>query len=385
MLLGMSAPITAPRCRGQLLGVEVLRFLAALAVLIFHYQHFYRVGQQPVGFVQTEQPLSGLLRVVYARGFLGVELFWCLSGFIFFRNYRALVRDRAVGGWRFLVLRFSRLYPLHLATLLLVAALQVGYAAQHDGQTFVYGNNDVPHFLLQLAYAGAWPNAQDLSFNGPSWSVSVEVLVYCGFFLVLRHVSARSVVNVGVVLAWAAFAHFGVHHPWLDAFAYFYAGGLAAFVLVGVLNTRAERPVLLLATLAIPVGVVVLLQAPVPDALAYIGLATVTVYVAAAVNVPRKLGRAAQALGNLTYSSYLLHFPVQIAAMTALTAAGRPVPVERVWFLLTYLGVVLVLSALVFRWLEMPAQDALRRRFLPSSTADPSSRRDVTGNDRSPV
>lgn len=218
--------------------------------------------------------------------------------------------------------------------------------------------------------------------------MSVEVLVYCGFFLVLRHVSARSVVNVGVVLAWAAFAHFGVNHPWLDAFAYFYAGGLAAFVLVGVQHTRAERPALLLAALGVPVGVVALLQAPVPDALAYIGLATVTVYIAAAVHVPRKLSRAAQALGNLTYSSYLLHFLVQIAAMTALTAAGWLVPVERVWSLLTYLGVVFMLSALAFRWLEMPAQDALRRRFPPSSTvglAEPSSRRDVTGNDRSPV
>lgn len=384
----MFAPSTAPRYRGQLLGVEVLRFLAALSVLIFHYQHFYRVGQKPVGYVQTEQPLYGLLGVIYARGSLGVELFWCLSGFIFFWNYRVLIRDHAVGGWRFLIRRFSRLYPLHLATLLLVTALQAGYAAQHDGQTFVYGNNDVPHFLLQLGYAGAWPSAQDLSFNGPTWSVSVEVLVYCGFFLVLRHVSARSVVNVGVVLAWAAFAHFGVNHPWLDAFAYFYAGGLAAFVLVGVQHTRAERPTLLLAALAVPVGVVALLQAPVPDALAYIGLATVTVYIAAAAHVPRKLSRAAQALGNLTYSSYLLHFPVQIAAMTALTAAGWPVPVERVWFLLTYLGVVFMLSALAFRWLEMPAQDALRRRFQPSSTvglAEPCSRRDVTGDERSPV
>ena len=66
-----------------------------------------------------------------------------------------MIRDHAVGAWRFLIRRFSRLYALHLATLLLVAALQAGYAAQHDGQTFVYGNNDVPHFLLQLAYAGA--------------------------------------------------------------------------------------------------------------------------------------------------------------------------------------------------------------------------------------
>lgn len=186
-------------------------------------------------------------------------------------------------------------------------------------------------------------------------------------------------------MAWAALHHFGLNHFWLNAFAYFYAGGLAAFVLVGVQHTRAERLALLLAALALPVGVVALRQALVPDTLANIGLATVTVYLAAAVHVPRTLSRAAQALGNLTYSSYLVHLPIQIAAMMALTAAGSRVPAQHVWFLLTYLGVVLVASTLVFRWLEMPAQDALRRRFLAplkGGCASPASRRQTIENDR---
>lgn len=181
-LLKAAGPSTTPRSHREFLGVEVLRFQAALCVLIWHYQHFYYVGKKPTGFVRTEQPLYGLLRVIYERGAIGVQLFWCLSGFIFFWNYREPIRNLAVGGARFFMLRFSRLYPLHLATLLLVAALQAGYAAQHDGRTFVYGNNDVPHFLLQLAFAGAWPDASNYSFNGPTWSVSLEVLVYCGFF-----------------------------------------------------------------------------------------------------------------------------------------------------------------------------------------------------------
>ncbi|WWL43599.1 hypothetical protein V5O39_17130 [Pseudomonas parakoreensis] len=76
--------------------------------------------------------------------------------------------------------RFSRIYPLHLLTFLAVALLQKIYSA-HTGNAFVYPFNDAWHALLNVFLAPAWGLEQGWSFNGPAWSISVEVLLYAGF------------------------------------------------------------------------------------------------------------------------------------------------------------------------------------------------------------
>ena len=95
----------------KLLGLEALRFLAALAVVLWHYVHFAYVADQPVDLVREHLPLYGLLRPFYEAGKYGVWVFWCISGFIFFWKYRDAISDRSMRGWTFLVYRLSRLYP----------------------------------------------------------------------------------------------------------------------------------------------------------------------------------------------------------------------------------------------------------------------------------
>src|ERR1700744_1926450 len=89
----------------KLLGLEALRFVAAFAVLIWHYQHFSYVADKPVGFVTSELPFYGLLRPFFEAGEYGVWVFWCISGFIFFWKYREPISNSAIGGWTFFVFR----------------------------------------------------------------------------------------------------------------------------------------------------------------------------------------------------------------------------------------------------------------------------------------
>ena len=60
----------------------MLRFVAAFAVLIWHYQHFSYIGEKPVDLVKSQLPLYSLLRPFYENGEYGVWVFWCISGFI---------------------------------------------------------------------------------------------------------------------------------------------------------------------------------------------------------------------------------------------------------------------------------------------------------------
>ena len=104
----------------KLIGLEALRFAAALAVLVWHYRHFLYVGLAPSGYVKEDQPFHAVLAPLYEYGYAGVELFWCISGFIFAWKYGETLRMGGMSLTRFMVLRFSRLYPLHLVTLLAV-------------------------------------------------------------------------------------------------------------------------------------------------------------------------------------------------------------------------------------------------------------------------
>src|SRR5262249_47299325 len=136
----------------------------------------------------AEFPAAQFLRFFYEQGGKAVSLFFVISGFVFYWLYSRAVASTRIGAQEFALLRFSRLYPLHLATLLIVAALQPLYLSA-TGSYFIYAYNDAKHFVLNLFFASFWGLQSDQSFNGPSWSISIEILLYAVFFLVVRFIS----------------------------------------------------------------------------------------------------------------------------------------------------------------------------------------------------
>ena len=164
----------------RLYALDVSRGLASIAVVLWHWEHFSYSGDQE--FTREYLPLYGILRLFYENGDKGVQYFFILSGFIFYWLYRSPIKDRKTSAWEFGIQRFSRLYPLHFATLIAVAILQFTYISR-EGVSFVYSFNDTFHFFLNLGFASSWGFETGPSFNAPIWSVSIEVLLYFFFFL----------------------------------------------------------------------------------------------------------------------------------------------------------------------------------------------------------
>jgi peptidoglycan/LPS O-acetylase OafA/YrhL len=69
------------------------------------------------------------------------------------------------------------------------------------------------------------------------------------------------------------------------------------------------------------------------------------------------------AAGSMTYSSYLLHIPIQITIMTILTLLGVTPPIYSPIFFLAFILGTLTLSYWCYRLFEMPAQNWLRRKL----------------------
>ena len=130
-----------------------------------------------------------------AKGYLWVEFFFALSGFILIHVYG----DRAAEFWRgprayleFLKARLSRLYPLHIFMLFVILALVIGLRALAGagGYVSIYDQpyhpmNTWPSFIANLFLVQAWNLFPWLTWNGASWFVSVEFLLCLLFPLYL--------------------------------------------------------------------------------------------------------------------------------------------------------------------------------------------------------
>jgi peptidoglycan/LPS O-acetylase OafA/YrhL len=308
-------------------------------------------------------PFYRVLHVFYDTRPYGVWVFWCISGFIFFWKYRDAIGDRSMSGWRFFVLRFSRLYPLHFVTLLLVALLQPVYR-DLNGYFFVYQDNDVRHFLLQIFMAGNWGFQSGYSFNGPIWSISIEVLVYAMFFPMLL-ATRSALLNLFVVAVCL-----NASGPIPACFAFFYIGGLAAIARRAVVPARAGfalEGVAWLAVVTLPLLAWGLMrnQLEVLDFPLLLTYTPILLYCfSREFTLPAAIQNAVEAAGNMTYSSYLLQFPIQLVIVLGFAMARVPVPIYDETLFGIFIATTLLASYLTYRYFEAPAQTLVRNLLL---------------------
>jgi len=300
--------------------LDILRGLASLSIVLWHYQHFFWVSAE--GSTQLQRatlPLYAILWPFYDKGYVAVDVFFGISGLVFYYLYSEALYDRAVSWRQFWLFRFSRLYPLHFITLLYVAALQAGVKAEL-GNYFVYSVNTPEQFVLNLFFVQHWMPDRKLSFNGPAWSVSVEILLYAVFFLVA---TARPTVGgAAVMTALGAVLWNSPIHDIGRGVECFFAGGLAYFLFRRI----GFRPL--------------------------------------------SFGRPFRLIGDITYSTYLLHFPLQLTAAFWIGVLGLTIDFTRPIWLFGYLGAVIGLSIPCYYAFELPAQ-----KWLRSLTASQLSKR----------
>ena len=382
-------------------SLDVLRGLASLCVVIAHWHFFFYQGTNiSTTLDPTHLPLYPIIGQLYWQGWHAVDLFFCLSGFIFFWLYGERIGEHKISVKEFAVLRFSRLYPLHFVTLLFVAVAQF-VMFRCFGSFYVYPNEDFYHFCLQLVFASSWGFEHGLGFNGPIWSVSVEVLLYAIFFIIcvlrfnrwwyLALFSAFSVV----------LAHFNLT-PTSRGVLSFMIGGIAYHIFSYLWSRGLKRfHVLTLLAMTILLWIFIPLNRPTTAiyklyeslplreslmfhhkdvAGAFILMFTensyeillypATILTLAVCEAFRgTLGKRLAILGNISYSTYLIHFPlIMIFMFVALTLSIPQTFFLSPWVLLLFFCLLIPLSMASFYYFELPAQKLLRRRLLPAKT-----------------
>ncbi|MEM5429553.1 acyltransferase [Cupriavidus oxalaticus] len=173
-----------------------LRLFLALWVMCRHWFHAY--GAQgtffDIGFTSTW----------FDHGYLGVDGFFILSGFILAYNYDP-APGRGIEWKRFIVARIARIYPVYLVCLLAFALAVIARDLLLHTNNVGTGAYTASNFLQEMLMLSAWRYAGGIGWNDVGWSVSAEWFAYVFFPLFLlvapRLNRARILLAGGMALA----------------------------------------------------------------------------------------------------------------------------------------------------------------------------------------
>jgi peptidoglycan/LPS O-acetylase OafA/YrhL len=331
--------------------------------------------------VHERDELHGVVKTFLMHGYLAVDLFFLLSGFVMALSYGRL----ATAGWSFnsyktfLMHRFGRIYPLYfLMTCAIALTIIIGWSKALPMQNF--GSL----FLANSALVQAWFSLPNI--NAPAWSISTELAAYLLFPLLgaFTLTTRRPVLLVAVPLAcWLALCvlHF-VPKPLGDADRTgpldLYSGwtallrclseftiGLGAYRLTqsGWIGRWTGEPFVAYAVTAALLGLLCLPDTDVPAVMA---MSTLLLVLASGRDGVSNLmsSRVVFFLGEISYSMYLLHSQFlrvrQIGEVRWLVSNIGAAGADTVALTALYASLILC-SWLTYRMVEKPCRAWFRQ------------------------
>lgn len=180
--------------KSKILYIESLRGIAALSVAFYHFG------------INSYLTSNSFIK----NSWLMVDFFFLLSGFVIALNFQNKIYNFS-DSLKFQARRFFRLYPLHIAVLLVFLIIECAKYIAESRYGLVANNpaftiNNFESFLLNVFMIHAL--YQDyLTWNGASWSISAEFFTYFLFSLIVLICKRKTVfiVSSSVLISFAAF------------------------------------------------------------------------------------------------------------------------------------------------------------------------------------
>ncbi|MEJ0084603.1 MAG: acyltransferase [Pseudomonadota bacterium] len=336
-----------------------LRGIAALLVVLFHVKLYF-----------MDSAFTRAITPMLSHGYLAVDFFLVLSGFIMAFKYHDNFRDAVCpNAADFLAKRVARVFPLH--AFVMIVYLSVPLTLYVTGREIDPNQFGAYQYFCKFLLIDLWTFDQISwkSWNVPSWTISAELLAYLFFPLVMFGFQRLHKHAVPVILGGAAL---------LLAFNYQSRGCPTLGQCIGQLGLFR-----CLIEFALGVGVYLLYRhtrGATARLFCIFTLAALAVYVALAVSpipnywyVPAMFAallygmlgfrsfvhrflelKALVFLGDISYSVYLTHLLIAEVFFRVFVPAGQAV--ASWWLIGGYLMTSLVFSTLTYRLVEKPSR-----------------------------
>jgi peptidoglycan/LPS O-acetylase OafA/YrhL len=328
------------------------RFIAASLVVVFHY------GSSTFPFN------TGFLAAIISQGSIAVSFFFFLSGLVLSLNY---FRDEKLTFSGFLKKRIARIYPVYLVAFFLTLFLaMVVRGAYPKGMSAI----------LQMLSLHAWVPGICLEINYPGWSISVEMFFYLLFPLLVFLLRKLKQTKI-IILVFGIWILSVIQNLFLEKYFYepaniahgefilyfplwhlntFLFGMLAGILILRFRRQKVRYPYLpLLMLLSGMVVFVYILGTDNPvrphihnGILAPLYL-IITLGLAFDTSAFSRVtgSRSMVYLGDISYSIYILQFPVYLLFISI---AG--IPDVKGWVFYLYFPVLLIVSGISYKFIE---------------------------------
>ena len=303
---------------------------------------------------------------LFSEGYLGVELFFVLSGFVLALGYGTAFRE-GIGIRAFVSFqrrRLARIYPNHLVTLAVVGVLVMAVPAAN--REAVFPNSTLQALVQHLTLTVAWTEPVTSSWNVPAWSISSEWLAYLAFpalsFLLLNRLSSRvSVVgalllSLGLIVGVDTLMADPPSAPRMDRILFFVPGAILGMQYAGGWG-RALPWAWILVVVTAALAFLLSVDALMPFKL----LLPAVIYAVASDRsvLPAVLGsRPLVYLGRTSYAFYLIQLPIILIWRIFAPEPGSGILGSVMYFASVWM-VNYVAAHLIWKFIEEPS-----RRFL---------------------
>jgi peptidoglycan/LPS O-acetylase OafA/YrhL len=334
--------------------LDGMRGLAAIAVALYHFDIF-----------------------LMPHGYVAVDFFFVLSGFVLYRSYLPRFRE-GLGFGRFMAQRFARLYPLFMLGTLLGGAQALQGMVRSDPQAMA-----LPHFLTTfVAHAAMLPSPVTLPYypwNVPSWSLFFELVANVALFTLLFRLPRVALGAICLVSALGMVpiilangsgnigALWGEHGIAFMRTAFSFTLGIIIAILPERRADPASRPDHAIRGaswfgIGCIAAIAVLLAMPVPaewtavyDLSIILFFSPVLVYLGSRVEPVRFAAPAAAFVGEVSYALYAVHWSFIEPMRDFVRYTGlQPIPAATLFLILMLVG-----AWAAVRWYDLP----LRRRL----------------------
>lgn len=326
-------------------ALDSLRGFAAIAVVVYHCE----MGR---------------------AGYLAVDFFLVLSGFILSHNY--MYNNDGISLLDFVSRRLARLYPLHFFTLFLYIAAHTyivkDLPRSTDGTLFTF----IQHLTL-THNIGFSPSA--LTYNAPSWSISVEFWVNIIFIVFVSKTTKSStlffIALVGFLIIYGNTGH--INTITSNYFTFVNSGilrGLSSFFL-GILSyriylyykydKRIRKSANYIELLCITAVLVIVLGrnqnfSSIDMFAPFLFMFLIAIF-AFELGTISNHTKKYKYLGAISYSIYLNQFPLLVMVKHAL----KEVVISRGLVVALYLVMLIVLSHFTYQYIEKPLRKKSQR------------------------
>jgi peptidoglycan/LPS O-acetylase OafA/YrhL len=327
----------------RLQGLDSLRGLAALAVVLYHYTFGYTqvVGNHMPG-----------LDLIATDGHFGVYLFFIISGFVIF-----MTLERSAKAIDFSVSRFARLWPPYLVCAALTSLLIV---VMHFNPHHLTVGDALLNVLMMNKVIG------NVSIDLSYWTLTYEVLFYAGAAIIFFGLKIKRI--EWACLAWlglsfiARVSSFDERHARVGvllgvSFCHFFVLGMMIYLISQRRNSWLTMTTAILAFAmnlfgpSYNPGSIKLWQF-----MLLTGLFALVVWLVAERKIRFLNVAPLLFLGEISYSLYLVHQIAGYWVIRHLEGVGWD-PDHAIWA--AVLCAILVATC-VRKWVEVPAQKAIR-------------------------